>query len=70
MIDNPVFPGFLAIHKIVSIGVLLYPIHILARVQFQNFVQGVLHSKDLPGLDLDIGSLPLESTHGLMDEDS
>ena len=69
MIHNAVFFRLLACHKIITIGVILYLIHVFTGVFNQYLIEGLLHTQNFLGLNFDVGGLPLESSHGLVNQD-
>ena len=69
-INDAILLGLKAIHIKIAIRIRLNPLDGLMGVPHQNLIQLTSKPKDLPGLDVHIRCLPLETAHGLVNEDS
>src|SRR3989344_3328354 len=58
--------GFLPVHEIVTVGIVLDLIHGAASMVDHDLVQALAHAQDFAGMDIEVRCLALKTTHGLM----
>ncbi len=69
-IDDSVFHGLVFIHEIVTLSIRSDRIHVTACMRSQYRVQPFAQTQYLTGVNINVGSLALKSTPGLMNHDS
>src|SRR3954465_10312823 len=69
LVDDAVLLRFFRRHVVVALHVLRDLVDWLVRVQGDDLLEAPLETDRLPGLDLDIGALPLEAARDLVDQD-
>src|SRR4030095_12049582 len=60
-VNDFIFFGLLGRHEKVPIGVALDLLHALSGVMHEDAVELLAHAQNLPGLDVDVGGLPLHA---------
>src|SRR4051812_23676791 len=68
-VDDAVVQGFLRGHEVIAFHVLRDLVHLLSRVLGHDLLESPLEGDRLPGMDLDIGRLPLEAAPDLVNQD-
>src|SRR5256885_454627 len=68
-VDDAVVLRFLRSHEVIALHVLRDFLHRLSRVLRHDLLESALEGDRLPGVDLDVGRLPLEAAPDLVDED-
>src|SRR3954451_18970261 len=68
-VDDAVVLRFLRSHEVIALHVLRDFVHRLSRVLTHDLLESALEGDRLPGMDLDIGRLPLEAAPDLVDQD-
>src|SRR4030066_974296 len=58
--------GFLPVHEIVTVGIILDLIHGTAGMVDHDLVQTLAHAQDFAGMDIEVRCLALKTAHGLM----
>jgi hypothetical protein len=69
VIDQAIFHGITGIHEIIPFGVFPDTLQRLRRVSGQNPIELSADLQDLGGVNVDIGSLPFETTQRLVEHD-
>ena len=70
VIDQAIFHGITGIHEIIPFGVFLNALQRLRRVSGQNLIELSANLQDLPCVNVDIRSRPLETSQRLVEHDS
>src|SRR5207237_10416001 len=60
-VDDAVLLRLVGAHEVVALGVLLHLLDVLPGVLGDDLIQPAAHVDDLPGMDFDIGRLPLKA---------